>query len=263
MSLKTSCRYSLYNTSSIHFSYDMHFLFLHLKMTEKFCLKWNDFQSNVTSAFSLFRTKTNFQDVTLVSDDQKQISAHRVVLAASSEYFNNILSQNSHSHPLLCLDGIKFHELNNVLDYIYNGEVNVYQEDLERFLQIAQKLQLQGLLSTEEHEQEEKIEVIDKPTIFEAGIIESVNKHLTGQTKEKKIVTMNSKDFQTIEELDVYIEQQIVKTDGVYKCNICNRTSNRISNIKEHIELHIDGLSFECSFCGKTMSSRHCLRNHK
>ena len=232
-------------------------------MSEKFCLKWNDFQSNVTSAFSLLRTKTNFQDVTLVSDDHKQISAHRVVLAASSEYFNNILSQNSHSHPLLCLDGIKFYELNNVLDYIYNGEVNVYQEDLERFLQIAHKLQLQGLLSKEEHEQEEKIEVIDKPTIFEAGIVESVNNHLTGQTKEKKIVTMNSKDFQTIEELDVYIEQQIVKTDGVFKCNICNRTSNRISNIKEHIELHIDGLSFECSFCGKTMSSRHCLRNHK
>ena len=147
--------------------------------------------------------------------------------------------------------------------YIYNGEVNVYQEDLERFLQIAQKLQLQGLLNTEEHEQEEKIVVIDKPTIFEAGIVESVNKHLTGQTKEKKIVTMNSKDFQTIEELDVYIEQQIVKTDGVFKCNVCNRTSNRISNIKEHIELHIDGLSFECSFCGKTMSSRHRLRNHK
>merc|ERR1719342_390442 len=139
-------------------------------MTEKLALKWNDFQSNVASAFSLLRTNNNFQDVTLVSDDHKQISAHRVVLVACSEYFNNVLSQNSHSHPLLCLDGINFSELNNVLDYIYNGEVNINQEDLDRFLQVAQKLEIQGLLNTQEKEKEmeNKIELIDEPTILEA-----------------------------------------------------------------------------------------------
>ena len=66
-------------------------------MAEKFCLKWNDFNSNVISAFSILRTKTNFQDVTLVSDDHKQIFAHRVVLTACSEYFSDVLSQNTHS----------------------------------------------------------------------------------------------------------------------------------------------------------------------
>ena len=75
-------------------------------MTEKFCLKWNDFQSNVTAAFSQLRNITHYQDVTLVSDDFTQVSAHRVVLSACSDYFNRILSQNTHSHPLLCLDGI-------------------------------------------------------------------------------------------------------------------------------------------------------------
>ena len=233
-------------------------------MSEKFCLKWNDFQSNVTSAFSLLRTKTIFQDVTLVSDDHKQISAHRVVLVACSEYFNNVLSQNSHSHPLLCLDGINFSELNNVLDYIYNGEVNINQEDLDRFLQVAQKLEIQGLLNTKEKEMENKIELIDEPTILEAGIVESVNKHLTGKTKERKTISMNSKDFQSIEELDNYIEHQIIKTDGGSKCNICYKTSKQRWNIKEHVEMmHIIGLSFECNFCGKKMSSRNTLRTHK
>ena len=150
------------------------------------------------------------------------------------------------------------------LTILINGEVNIHQEDLDRFLQVAQKLQIQGLLGSEKHEQEEKVEVVDEQTTYEAGIVESVNMHLTGQTQDKKIVTMNSSDFQSIEELDVYIEQQIIKTDGGYECNICNKTSNRISNIKVHIEMmHIDGLSFECSFCGKTMSSRKNLRMHK
>ena len=226
-------------------------------MNEKFCLKWNDFQSNVSSSFSLLRTKTNFQDVTLVSDDHKQISAHRVVLVACSEYFNNVLSQNTHSHPLLCLDGINFSELNNVLDYIYNGEVNIYQEELDRFLQVAQKLEIRGLLRTKEQELVNKIEVIDEPTLLEAGIVES-------ETQEGKKISMNSKDFQSIEDLDIYIEKQIIKTDGGYKCYICKKTSNRSWNIKEHVEvMHIDGLSFDCSICGKTLSSRYALRKHK
>ena len=65
------------------------------------------------------------------------------------------MSQNTHSHPLLCLEGINFSELSNVIDYIYYGELQIYQEDLDRFLQIAQRLQLQGLLTSEEHEEED------------------------------------------------------------------------------------------------------------
>ena len=59
-------------------------------MTEKFCLMWNDFQSNVTSAFSQLRTITYYQDVTLVSDDYKNVSAHRIILSACSDFFNEI-----------------------------------------------------------------------------------------------------------------------------------------------------------------------------
>merc|ERR1712243_412511 len=224
---------------------------IYLNMTEKFCLKWNDFQPNVTSAFSQLRNKTNFQDVTLVSDDHKQISAHRVVLISCSGYFNNILSENNHSHPLLCLDGINFKELHNVLDYIYKGEVSIYQKDLERFLQIAHKLQLQGLLSSEKHEKKEKAD--DYQAIAE--IAESAKMDVTKQTPEK-IISMNSEDFQSIEELDTYIEQQILKTEVGSKCNICDKSSKKRSNLKEHVEMmHIKGLTFDC-FCGKTFTSR-------
>merc|ERR1712243_458318 len=197
---------------------------IYLNMTEKFCLKWNDFQPNVTSAFSLLRTKTNFQDVTLVSDDYKQISAHRVVLTACSGYFNNVLSQNNHSHPLLCMEGINFSELNDILDYIYNGELEIYQEDLDRFLQIAQRLQLQGLLRSEEPEQKERKE---EPTSVEA---ESDNRNFTVQTHEKRITYKNSEDFQSIDELDSYINHQISRTEEWYKCNICNKTSKNIGH---------------------------------
>ena len=69
-------------------------------MSEKFCLKWNDFHSNILKSFRELRNEEDFYDVTIVSDDQKQLSAHKVVLSASSEYFKNILKQNKHPNPL-------------------------------------------------------------------------------------------------------------------------------------------------------------------
>ena len=117
---------------------------------EKFCLKWNDFQTNVSNNFRKLRTSDHFYDVTLVSDDQQQVSAHKVVLASSSEYFKNILTSNKHSHPMLCLNGVSSAEMKNILDFIYNGEIQIYQEDLDEFLNIAQRFQLEGLNGGEE-----------------------------------------------------------------------------------------------------------------
>ena len=228
-------------------------------MSEKFCLRWYDFQSNITSTFSQFQTKTYFQDVTLVSDDHKQISAHRVILSAGSGYFNNVLSENAHSHPLLCLDGINSFELNNVLDFIYTGELQIYHDDLDRFLKIAQRLQLQGLLSSEEHEEsKEKIE-----TNFDEDVAESYSMNFNVETQEKKPISMTSEGFQSIEDLDMYIEQQIMKAEYGSKCKICNKSFRFKAHTKEHIEIHIDGLAFDCNMCGRTKRTRRALRTHK
>ena len=118
-------------------------------MEEKFCLKWNDFQSNTIKTFSRLRNEEDFFDVTLVSDDQKQMMAHKVVLSSCSEYFKNILKTNKHSHPMLCLTGLTSMDLENILDYAYHGEVQIFQEDINKFLDLAQILKLDGLLATQ------------------------------------------------------------------------------------------------------------------
>ena len=121
-------------------------------MSEKFSLKWNDFQTTVSSSFGILREEKDFFDVTLVSDDETQISAHKLVLSACSDFFKSILKRNSHSHPLLYLSGVDSKSLGFVLDYIYHGEVQVYQQELDLFLNIAQKLKIEGLKSNDEPE---------------------------------------------------------------------------------------------------------------
>ena len=55
-----------------------------MSTSEKFCLKWNDFQENISSAFGSLREDRDFSDVTLACEDGQQVEAHRVILAASS-----------------------------------------------------------------------------------------------------------------------------------------------------------------------------------
>merc|ERR1711979_16561 len=126
--------------SSIH-----RFQFSCIKMgSEKFCLRWNDFENNISTAFRELREDKDFFDVTLACDDE-QIQAHKVILAACSTFFRTVLRRNRHEHPLLYLKGVKYIDLVAVLNFMYHGEVNVSQEELNSFLAIAEELKVKGL----------------------------------------------------------------------------------------------------------------------
>jgi len=116
-------------------------------MTEKFCLKWNDFERSISAAFKDIREEKDFFDVTLACDgaDTDQLQAHKVILSACSPFFRRVLKRNPHQHPLLYLKGVTFKDLQYVLEFMYHGEVNVSQDDLNAFLAVAEELQVKGL----------------------------------------------------------------------------------------------------------------------
>eukprot|EP00092_Neocalanus_flemingeri_P016564 GFUD01017924.1.p1 GENE.GFUD01017924.1~~GFUD01017924.1.p1 ORF type:complete len:343 (-),score=95.37 GFUD01017924.1:34-1062(-) len=112
--------------------------------TEKFCLRWNDFESNISGAFRELREDKDFFDVTLACDDD-QLQAHKLILSACSPFFRTILRRNKHEHPLLYLKGVKYADFVSVLNFMYHGEVNVAQEELNSFLAVAEDLKVKGL----------------------------------------------------------------------------------------------------------------------
>ena len=116
-------------------------------MLEDYHLRWNEFEKNSANSFAKLRNENSFFDVTLVSNDQKQVSAHQLILSACSDTFRTIFSNNKTSNLVLYLDSLDSVEINLMLDYIYQGEVNVYQDKMDRFIQMAEKFQLNGLLS--------------------------------------------------------------------------------------------------------------------
>ena len=116
-----------------------------MQNSEKLCLKWNDFQENLNSAFGVLRNDKEFSDVTLACEDGTQIEAHKVILATSSPFFMEILKRNKHPHPLIYMRGIKAEELTATVDFLYYGEANVCQENLDAFLALPEELKLKGL----------------------------------------------------------------------------------------------------------------------
>ena len=115
-----------------------------MSSSEKFCLKWNDFEANISGGLRELRDDKDFFDVTLACDDD-QISAHKVILSACSPFFRNVLRRNPHQHPLLYMKGVRYTDLQSVLNFMYHGEVNIAQEDLNAFLAVAEDLRVKGL----------------------------------------------------------------------------------------------------------------------
>ena len=76
-------------------------------MSDKLCLQWNDFKENAIGSLGSLKDDNDFLDVTLACEDGKQVEAHKVILAISSPFFQNLLKINKHPHPLIYLRGVK------------------------------------------------------------------------------------------------------------------------------------------------------------
>ena len=264
-------------------------------MSEKFSLKWNDFHSNVSRSFSLYRTEEYLYDVTLVSDDHNKVSAHKLVLSASSEYFRNIFMNNPHSHPLLCLDGISFEELNNIMDYIYNGEVQIYKEKLDRFLGIAQRLKLQGLIenfakenekevnkisfdASNDHHDEQSEYVGDGTELEHYGDNSEEDGHVPHDFSNLEVKLEETEDAGpnvdctniNLQDIKDKINEYIIECDDKsFQCSLCGKMSYKNPKgtqkhaLQRHIETHLEGLSYACPICQKAFKTRNSLTYHK
>ena len=125
-------------------------------MADQFCLKWNNYQLSLTSAFKHILEEEDFVDVTL-SAGGNNLKAHKVVLSACSSYFRDLLKGISlWQHPVLVLKDVRFLELQSILEFVYLGEVNVEQDRLESFLKTAELLRIKGLTDGLQSDKAEK-----------------------------------------------------------------------------------------------------------
>ena len=256
-------------------------------MSEKLCLQWNDFQDNVKKAFGNLRESTDFADVTLACEDGHQLEAHKVVLAASSPFFQAILKRNKHRPPGIFVRGMKSVDLVAMVDFLYFGEANVYQENLNSFLAIAEELQLKGLQGSND---QNEIELDTKPLPTKPKQNYGTNQMLSDArtaTHENKTTFLKEQRDEAREEennalaiplsgdlqqLDATVKSMMETSQNMFQsgqnqmqgkqCKVCGK-EGRPTDIMRHIEAnHLEGVSMPCNHCDKIFRLRLSLRKH-
>ncbi|CAH0728739.1 unnamed protein product, partial [Brenthis ino] len=113
-------------------------------MADQFCLRWNNFQTNIVSALDSLKCSEDLVDVTLTCEG-RNIKAHKVILSACSPYFRNVFKENPCQHPVIILKDVSADDILSLLSYMYQGEVFIEESKLSSFLHTAALLQVKGL----------------------------------------------------------------------------------------------------------------------
>ncbi|XP_026273347.1 protein tramtrack, alpha isoform isoform X3 [Frankliniella occidentalis] len=118
-------------------------------MSQRFCLRWNNHQSNMLSVFDQLLHDESFVDVTLAVDGQV-LRAHKMVLSACSPLFQALFIGHPDKHPIVILKDVPYNDMRCLLDFMYRGEVSVDQDRLTAFLKVAESLRIKGLTEVNE-----------------------------------------------------------------------------------------------------------------
>ena len=232
-----------------------------------------------------------FTDVTLACEDGQQVEAHKVILAASSPFFQRLLERQKHPHPLVYMKGVKIEDLCAVVDFLYFGEARIKAEDVNSFLAIAKELQLRGLLGEVEENLENALN-LENTLIHDKSKLkarpkakssirsrEDVKREQTDVARceapsQDKIVPSASfpgDNITDVAELEEKVQSLMKKSEnnyinGNYKavvCKLCGK-EGKGQNIKDHIEAtHLDGIVLPCNWCQKTFRCRNSLSKHR
>ncbi|XP_014207120.1 probable serine/threonine-protein kinase DDB_G0282963 isoform X2 [Copidosoma floridanum] len=117
---------------------------------QHYCLRWNNYQSNMTSVFHQLLQTEAFVDVTLACNEAS-LKAHKVVLSACSSYFQKLLLSNPCKHPTIIMpQDVCFNDLKFIIEFVYRGEIDVSQAELQSLLKTADQLKIKGLCEVPE-----------------------------------------------------------------------------------------------------------------
>ncbi|KAG1661373.1 Protein bric-a-brac 2 [Nymphon striatum] len=180
----------------------MHVYFRFVKMgSQQFCLRWNNHHSNLQSMACESLDNEEFVDAT-ISCEGHSVKVHKLILSACSPLFKSIFAANPNKHPfIVLLSDVCYSDLKAILNFMYNGEINVSQDKLPRLLKAAERLNVKGLAEVAQEDQSNIGKFPDvnsgRQTDSPQFVANSVNNISNSINKRKKRQRRNSSDVES------------------------------------------------------------------
>ena len=203
-------------------------------------------------------------------------------------------------HPVLVLRDVPFIDLYTILEFIYMGEVNISQADLQSFLKTAELLQIKGLtenvswnpetdtddgIAASEHDEETRSEdrgetpdeldvpddLVDAPSSKRRRMSEISSDNQTSKLLNDSITTNHSRseeDMEVKEEIDLdeeshlYVDESVDSSDGNFV--VANEKQTSINKPQQTKVDEIQGPSpnhKKCTECGIQMLKKNFARH--
>ena len=207
---------------------------------EKYSLTWHSYSDHLKSMMKELMMNEDFSDVTLVTEDKKQIKANISILSACSPIFREVLKKEKNSSTIMFLRGIQYSEIESILQFIYLGEATFYEERMDEFLAVAKSLEIKELCNAETNGE---LLATDSKTKNE-----SLKEHLKVPNNFKKKPRGR--------------RRQIVSVNGKYKCEPCQKTFYNRPTLNRHIKSKHDGVKYDCDQCDFRAGHQSSLALH-
>merc|ERR1712150_45972 len=245
-------------------------------MAEKHTLNWHTFSEHLQVMFRDLYQEGRHSDVTLVSDDQTQFKAHKIVLSACSPVFKGIIDSNPSQHPLIYLRGIQSYEMVSILHFMYLGEGRFYHKRMREFIKVAQDLEVMEISDGVELPSEEAEESVEE-NISEEEIGEDLIEENPSQPEETKVrprrprtqISNDSKSTECPECGAEYFDRSTMvrhyrsKHEGVkYLCNQCDYQATLQSTLKQHTSAKHSDTVLKCNQCNFQTKWRSNFKTH-
>ena len=216
---------------------------------EKYSIKWNAYLDHLKSIMKEFMIDEEFSDVTIVTEDKKQIKANINILSASSPIFKDILKKEKNSNTILYLRGIQYSEMETIIQFIYLGEATLSIERIEEFLALAKSLEIKELVEALEiKELESNNELDDEPSSFNPDPV-------------IKLEEENVK-FDDLTKPAQHQRRGVSGSKSKHECNQCQRTFSGSGALSNHKKSVHQGVEYACDHCDFICKGHGSLARH-
>ena len=230
---------------------------------ELLCLKWKDFEENMRNQFASLRESQDFTNVTLACEDGLQVEAHKLILAATSPFFQDLFRRNRHEYSMIYMRGVQSEDLVAIIDFLYYGEVNVHQDNLKTFLTLAEELRLKGLTQQESLEGDNKeIQKLIELADDKSTVLSAKNSGPYDPPKSGGNVGQN-KLSETNEFKNVVKGKGKEKQENQFPCLLCKKKYRTYNHLNTHKMKEHEEKKYMCELCDFQSSWLSHFLSHK